>query len=75
MNRDGDDERGQREYLHVRPAKEARCEVHDWPTAGMPRRLVEAMRACHGRGGIDVCRECVDRAKSEADRERQAVTP
>lgn len=74
----------EQEFLHLRPVSDdvldgrsitAVCETHGWATDGMPRRLVEAMRRRHGHGGLNVCRECVDRAKSEADRERQSVTP
>lgn len=74
----------EQEFLHLRPVSDeaidgrpiaAVCETHGWATEGMPRRLFEAMRRRHGRGGLNVCRECVDRAKNEADRERQSVTP
>ncbi len=40
------------------------CQVHDWPSEGLARRLVEAMRATHGKGGINVCVPCVERAKT-----------
>ncbi len=65
----------QAEYLHINPvAAETPCDVHDWPTPGFPRRLVEAMRSSHPQG-VNACRDCVDRAKAEADREREADTP
>lgn len=55
------------EGLHLKPSAEgASCEVHDWPTAGMSKRLIEAMRERHGKGGVDVCRNCVVRAYEEA---------
>ena len=57
------------ESLHLRPS-EGPCETHDWPTRGFPRRLIQAMRDRHGKGGINVCRECIARVKAEADRER-----
>jgi hypothetical protein len=44
------------------------CQVHDWPTEGLARRLVDAMRAAHGRGGINVCVPCVHRAKAALPR-------
>jgi hypothetical protein len=51
------------EKVHVRPGDEARgCEVHDWPNEGFPKRLVAEMRAKHGRGGVNACRACVERA-------------
>ena len=58
------------EYLHIKPLKEGPCEVHDWPIEGMPQRLVAAMRANHPKG-INACRECVERATREGDRERR----
>lgn len=57
------------EELHVRPAPDtATCDVHAWPTMGLPGRLVTAMRERHGKGGVNVCRECVMRAYDEAKR-------
>lgn len=55
--------------LHIKEGH-GPCEVHDWPTEGLPRRLIEAMKERHGKGGINVCRECIHRVKAEADRER-----
>ncbi len=57
------------EYLNIKPIKEGPCEVHDWPTVGFPLRLVTAMRATHPKG-VNACRECVERATKENDRER-----
>ncbi len=52
------------ECLHIKPGNEARgCEVHDWPTDGMAARLVAEMRRTYGRGGVNVCRDCVVRAR------------
>ena len=65
-----------KEFIHLKPAREgAVCDAHDWPTLGLPKRFVEEMRARHGRGGRNACRACVDRAKAEADRERQQDVP
>ncbi len=55
--------------IHMRPA-EGPCETHEWSDEGMSRRLVDAMRERHGRGGITVCVECISRAKRIADVER-----
>ena len=53
------------EALHIRQAKPGvDCEVHAWPTEGLARRLVDAMRAAHGKGGINVCRDCLTRARA-----------
>jgi len=38
------------------------CEVCTWPDDGLPRRLVDTLRARHGHGGLNVCDECVARA-------------
>jgi hypothetical protein len=52
------------ERLHMRPMPEDTvCDIHDWPDAGLPARLVTAMRERHGKGGVNVCRECLTRAK------------
>jgi hypothetical protein len=40
------------------------CQVHDWPSDGLARRLVDAMRETHGKGGINVCIPCIERAKA-----------
>lgn len=53
--------------IHMRETTEP-CEVHDWPTDGLGRRLVDEMRARHGKGGINVCRECIVRARDDATR-------
>lgn len=57
--------------IYMKPA-EGSCEIHKWPTEGLPRRLVQAMKERHGKGGINACVECIHRAKAEADRERAA---
>jgi hypothetical protein len=44
------------------------CQVHDWPMEGLARRLVDAMREMHGRGGINVCVKCIERAKASLPR-------
>ena len=51
------------ESLHIRPS-EGPCEIHDWPDIGLAKRLVDAMRERHGKGGINACRECVMRARA-----------
>lgn len=56
--------------LIIKPADpDAGCDVHDWPTKGLPFRLARAVARPEG---LNVCRECVDRAKAEADSERLA---
>ncbi len=43
-------------------ASEGPCEIHDWPNAGLPERLVNAMRERHGKGGLNCCTPCIERA-------------
>ncbi len=57
------------EYVHMAPlGDDAACEIHDWPTEGLPRRLVTAMRAEHPKG-VNACVPCIERATVEAKRE------
>ena len=51
---------------YLGPAKNQTCEIHDWPTAGLARRLVTAMRDRHPTG-INSCRDCIARAKENLD--------
>lgn len=53
-----------REEIRLKPT-ETPCEVHEWPTDGMGKRLVDAMRA--SPAGINACRECIVRAKLDAE--------
>jgi hypothetical protein len=55
------------EALHITtgPWVEAKgCEVHHWPTEGLARRLLVAMRVLHGRGGVNACVDCIERARA-----------
>lgn len=53
--------------LYIKPAEpEATCEIHALPTSGLAARLVAAMRDGHGKGGVNVCRPCVERARGDA---------
>lgn len=55
------------EKLFVRPAAaNADCQVHDWPSDGLAKRLILEMRRAHGKGGVNICRECVERARESA---------
>ena len=57
---------GKPEAIFLREADpSASCEVCSWPTEGLAQRLVEAMRERHGKGGINVCIDCVTRARDE----------
>ena len=70
-----------REALHITgiqlpagadPAKF--CEIHDWPVEKLMTDLMPLMRAKHGKGGVNACTPCIERAKAEADR-RRGITP
>ena len=52
--------------IHIKPS-DGPCEVHAWETDGLAKRLVDAMRERHGKGGINACRGCIYRAKSDAE--------
>ena len=51
--------------VYLGPAAKQECEVHDWPTLGLARRLVKAMRDLHPTG-VNACRDCITRAKEDA---------
>lgn len=55
-------------------AASAMCQIHDWPDEGLAGRLLDAMRAAHGKGGINVCTECLLRARDDA-RARRCSSP
>lgn len=67
------------EMIHLRAAlPPVTCEIHDWSTEGLGRRLVDTMRERHGKGGVNVCRECVTRARGDAKAEvaqRMSIVP
>lgn len=50
------------EALHIRPTAEP-CDIHEWPNDGLAARLIDAMRERHGKGGVNVCRSCIERAR------------
>lgn len=51
----------------------AGCDVHDWPTDGMGSRFVAEMRRKHGKGGVNVCIPCLERAAGDAkEKSKQA---
>jgi hypothetical protein len=65
------DGRGEALYLEPRP-DDTPCEIHDWSFERLARELVPLMRARHGKGGVNACRECLAKAKCEADARRAA---
>jgi hypothetical protein len=59
---------GEAIYLQDGSSSGRDCEVHTWPVDGLAERLVAAMRETHGKGGINVCVDCIDRAREDARR-------
>ena len=57
---------GNGEAVFMGPAAKQECEIHDWPTTGLWKRLVKAMRDNHPTPGVNACRDCLVRAKSDA---------
>lgn len=57
---------GEDEAVFIGPADTPVCDIHDWPTKGLARRLVKAMRDRHPTPGVNACRECLKRAKADA---------
>lgn len=57
------------EFLHIKPT-EGPCEVHDIATDGLARKMITLMRERHGKGGLNACRECCERAMEDARRLR-----
>jgi hypothetical protein len=56
-----------REGLHVREAaRGATCDVHSWTGEDFPRRLIRAMAERYETGGVNVCRDCLVRARDQA---------
>jgi hypothetical protein len=43
-----------------------KCDIHEWPSAGLAARLLQAMRARHRTGGINACATCITRAREDA---------
>lgn len=52
------------EQLCIKPGT-GPCDVHDWPTKGLARRLIQSMRERHGKGGVNACTDCIHRAIKE----------
>ncbi len=55
---------GDGQAIYMGPAEKEECAIHDWPTAGLARRLVKAMKATHPTG-VNACRDCLARAKED----------
>ena len=59
-----------RTTITIRPIDQTDgCKTHTWPTDGLAVQLILAMRR---RGGINVCRECIERARGDAKRRAHA---
>jgi TPP-dependent trihydroxycyclohexane-1,2-dione (THcHDO) dehydratase len=64
---------GRGEAAFLRPSA-GPCEVHDWPTEELAKRLVTVARERHGKGGLNVCVECIRRARVDAAR-KAGISP
>ncbi len=54
-----------REYIHMAPRPDDTvCDVHAWTADDFRKRLLAEMRARHGKGGLNVCVQCLGRAKT-----------
>lgn len=53
-----------REALFIRPATSTKCDVCEWPNEGLAARVVLEMRRRHHAGGLNVCRDCIVRARA-----------
>lgn len=54
----------ERENAYISPS-DGPCEAHGLPAKSLARWLVETARARHPQG-VDVCVECLDRAREDA---------
>lgn len=53
------------ELVHMKPADvDAKCWAHDMPNEGLARKLFDQMRLAHGNGGVNICTECIKRARA-----------
>lgn len=65
---------GSGERLHMKDTPVgSKCDIHDWPTAGLATRLLQAMRARHKTGGVNACTPCIERAKTDAKKKPDAT--
>jgi hypothetical protein len=49
----------------MKPADvDAKCWAHDMPNEGLARKLFDQMRLAHGNGGVNICTECIKRARA-----------
>lgn len=52
------------EVLHMSGARDdAVCEVHSWTQDDFRTKLVPLLRERHGKGGLNVCSDCIRRAR------------
>lgn len=54
-----------KEFLYIKPADDQAgiCWAHKLPTTGLAQVIVDEMRRTHGSGGVNICVECVKRAR------------
>jgi hypothetical protein len=52
------------EKLHVKAMPDdTPCEVHDWSIQDFETKFVPLLRERHGKGGLNACRACIERAR------------
>lgn len=52
------------EALHIKGMPDdTTCEVHAWTLDDFRERLLPLMRERHGKGGVNVCVDCIERAR------------
>lgn len=62
---------GDGRQLQIAAATEERCAAHEWPTdVELPGRV---LRAVEGPGGVNLCRDCIKRARDVAAASAAAV--
>lgn len=52
-----------REFLHIR-ASSGPCATHDWSAEGFAERLMATARKLHGKGGLNICTDCIERFRA-----------
>ena len=59
------------ERLHMKKGPDdATCAIHDWSEHDIMTKLTDRLRASHGNGGTNVCRECMQKLAKLRERLR-----
>jgi hypothetical protein len=57
-----------KEILHLEDTDQP-CELHDWTLNDWKERFMALLRERHGKGGVNVCAECIIRARNALGKE------